>query len=1100
MITRKNIHPATMPATTDRNRAEHPGLRVSIGNLSARADVTPPPNSGYGDAVTITGFFSSFETGDPQPVGPALKVGTGPRWSPTAKAAVGFTGLKALRYSGTGPARTLLFEVDVPITEHSELSYVVLPESDAQPTYRSTFVALDLEFDDGTTLSDHTAQSQGDSKTLYLDQWNLVRHRLATHTGRRARRIFLTLAPPTGAEMTGWLDDVRLAERPIEPRDPVDHVRTTRGTHSTGEFSRGNNIPATAVPHGFNFWTPVTDAGATNWLYQYHRHNNAENRPELQAFALSHEPSPWMGDRHTFQVMPSLGQITADRKRRALAFGHENETDRPHHYGVRFDNGITTDIAPTDHAALFRFTFPGGHGNLLFDNTANRGGLRLDARKKTLTAHTWVRSNLSTGARRMYVYATFDQPPVRAAKLRKPFYRTVTGYLAFDAPQVTMRIATSLISLDQARRNLDQEIPTGTTFDQVRAAAREQWQDLLGRVELEGATEDQLTTFYSNMYRLFLYPNSAYENTPSGDKHASPVRPRRWPSTRTRTGAKVLPGRLHVNNGFWDTYRTTWPAYALLTPARAAELADGFVQQYREGGWIARWSSPGYANLMTGTSSDVAFADLYLKNVRAFDIHSAYDAALKNATVTPTGQGVGRKGLDRSIFLGYTPTTTHEGLSWALEGCINDSAIANLSEALLREAAPDDPRRAEYHDNAVYFRHRAQQYAHHFDPANGFFQGRTAQGDWRHPPGLLDPTAWGGDYTETNAWNAAFSAPHDGPGLAALHGGTRQLEAKLDTFFTTPETGRVTGAYGGVIHEMTEARDIRLGQYGHSNQPSHHIPYTYNHAGAPAKTQAVVREVLARCYLGSEIGQGYPGDEDNGEMSAWYLFSALGLYPLEVGSPVYTLGSPLFPKATIHLENGKDIVINAPGNTAETVYVRSLRVNGEPHPTSSLTHTTLTGGAVLDFEMSTEPTDWATGHATTRAPAPLTHLTGTATSSDRTDLPALSDQTTRTTTPFHTPKPTIEYTVDGDPRPLAVYTLTSSAKKHDPRAWTLEGSDDRTHWTLLDQRRGQTFRWRRQTRPFALREPAAHRYYRLKITESGTHLALAQWELLAEAR
>jgi predicted alpha-1,2-mannosidase len=1036
--------------------------------------------------VTITGFFSSFETGDPQPVDPALQVGPGPGKSPTAKIGAAFTGLSALRYDS--PGRKLLFEVDIPITEHTELSHLVIPESDAEPTYRSTFVALDIEFDDGTTAG-FSAEQQGESKTLYLDQWNLVRHRLGAHTGRTARKILLDVA----ADATGWLDDVTVTERPIETREPVDHVRTTRGTHSSGDFSRGNNIPATAVPHGFNFWTPVTDAGATNWLYQYHRHNNADNRPQLQAFALSHEPSPWMGDRHTFQVMPGNGEVVTDRQARALAFGHDNETDRPHHYGVRFDNGITTDIAPTDHAALFRFTFPGDGGWLLFDNTANRGGLRLDVRRGTVTGHTWVRSRLSTGARRMFVYATFDQQPTQGRKIREPFYRTVTGYLRFDAPEVTMRIATSLISLNQAQRNLEQEIPPETTFEQVRADARAQWQDILGRIELEGATEDQLTTFYSNMYRLFLYPNSGHESTPSGDKHASPVLRRCRPSTRKRTGAKIIDGKMYVNNGFWDTYRTTWPAYALLTPARAGELVDGFVQQFREGGWISRWSSPGYANLMTGTSSDVAFADAYLKGVHGFDVDSAYAAAIRNATVTPTGQGVGRKGLDKSIFLGFTPTSTGEGLSWALEGCINDFGIANLSEALLRQAAPDDPRRAEYRDNTLYFRQRALHYVHHFDPANGFFQGRRPDGTWRHGPGALDPGAWGGDYTETNAWNTAFSVPHDGPGLAALHGGPEQLEAKLDAFFATPETGRNPGAYGGVIHEMTEARDIRLGQYGHSNQPSHHIPYSYNHAGAPAKTQAIVREVLSRCYLGSEIGQGYPGDEDNGEMSAWYLFGALGFYPLEVGSPVYAIGSPLFTKATIHLENGNDIVVNAPGNTAATVYVRGLRINGEPHNSPSLDHAVLTEGAVLDFEMSAEPTDWASGHATAKTPAPLTPLDGTS------EISALSDKTTRTEATFPTRTPTIEFTAH-EPRAVAVYTLTSSRRRGDPVSWVLEGSDDHETWDVLDERTGQVFRWRRQTRPFALPEPAARKHYRLRITGSTAHLRLAQWELLAEAQ
>jgi predicted alpha-1,2-mannosidase len=1045
--------------------------------------------------VTHTGFFSSFEAGHPQPVDPGLQVDSGPSRSPTAKTGVGFSGLRALRYSATGVA--VLFDVDVLVTEHSELSYVVFPESDDEPTYRSTFVAVEVEFDDGSRAG-FSAAEQGLSKTLYLDQWNLVRQRLGAFAGRSIRRILLDL----GGDAAGWIDDVRVAERPVEPRELVDYVRTTRGTHSSGDFSRGNNFPATAVPHGFNFWTPVTNARATNWLYEYHRRNNTDNRPALEAFGLSHEPSPWMGDRHTFQVMPGIGNVVPEPRGRALAFDHDNETDRPHHYGVRFDNGITTDIAPTDHGAVFRFTFPGDQGWLLFDNTANRGGLRLNLADNTVTGHTWVRSRLSTGARRMFVYATFDRPAALGRKIRKPFYRTVTGYLEFNDSQVTMRIATSLINLEQARRNLEQEIPAGTSFEQIREGARQQWQDILGRIEIEGATEDQFTTFYSNLYRLFLYPNSGYENTPTGDKHASPV-VRQWlPSTRKRTGATVVDGRMYVNNGFWDTYRTTWPAYALLAPSRCAQMVDGFVQQHREGGWIARWSSPGYADLMTGTSSDVAFADVYLKGVRDFDVQSAYDAALRNATVTPTDKGVGRKGLHRSIFLGYTPTSTPEGLSWALEGCINDFGIANLSDALLRECAASEPRRAEYRDNAAYFRQRALHYVHHFDERVGFFQGRDSAGHWRHEPSDFDPTAWGGDYTETNAWNTAFSVPHDGAGLAALYGGAKQLESKLDTFFATPETGRCPGAYGGIIHEMTEARDIRLGQYGHSNQPSHHIPYIYSYAGAQSKTQAIVREVLSRCYLGSELGQGYPGDEDNGEMSAWYIFSALGFYPLAVGSPDYAVGSPLFTKATVHLENGKDIVINAPGNDASTVYVRNLRVNGTAHTSSSLPHSALANGAVLDFEMSKEPTNWASAGVTAKPPNPLSHLPGDAWSSDQANVAALFDKTTRTDVTFNSEKPTVVYTVEGALRPLRIYTLTSGGRNGDPRSWALESSDDREHWTVLDERHDQVFRWRRQTRPFAIEHPAAHPYYRLRITDGGDaeHLSLAQWELLAETR
>ncbi|WP_414637641.1 GH92 family glycosyl hydrolase [Amycolatopsis sp.] len=983
-------------------------------------------------------FRSSFEEGDPVP-----RTGTpggGPERSPAAKRGAGFTGPRALRFTGRDGGT--LFEVDLETAEYDELSYVVFPDRDAE--YTSTRTFLDVEFADGGTLTEPL-----DGKALYPDQWNLVRRPLPP--GRRIRAITLT------AHGTGWIDDVRIANRPPRGADPVDWVRTTRGTHSSSEFSRGNTFPAVAVPHGFNFWTPVTDSHSTTWLYEYHRRNNAANRPVLAGFALSHQPSPWMGDRHTFHVIPGG----------PLAFGHENEAGHPHHYGVAFDNGTTVNLAPTDHAAMFHFAFS-GEATVRFH--CAKGSVRVSP-KGTVTGHTRVRSRLSAGARRMFVYGTFDQPGHRAG-------RTLT----FDTPTVRLRIATSLISLAQARRNLEREIPAGTSFERVRDEARKAWQELLGRIELDGATEDQRTTFYSGLYRLFLYPNSGHEETPKGRRHASPVRRRWWPSTRRRSGAKIVDGPMSVNNGFWDTYRTCWPAYALLAPRRCGELIEGFVQQFREGGWISRWSSPGYANLMTGTSSDVAFADAYLKGVRGFDVEAAYQAALRNATVPPAHKAVGRKGLRESIFLGYTPSTTPEGMSWALEACVNDFGIANLAGALGKT------------DDARYFHQRALHYVHHFDERTGFFQGRHRDGRWRWSPAEYDPTVWGFDYTETDGWNMAFTVPHDGTGLANLLGGRAALESKLDTFFATPETGRRPGSYGGIIHEMTEAADLRLGQYGHSNQPSHHIPFMYHYAGAPAKAQKVVREVLDRCYLGSEIGQGYPGDEDNGEMSAWYVFASLGLYPLAVGSPVYVLGAPLFSGAKIALENGGTVRITASGSGP---YVAGLRVNGEPSTRLWITHDELATGARLDFTLSETPAQWG------EVPPSLT--TGSARPSPLTDLTepgrgVLFDDTSRTQLTYTGQAATIEYTVDGPVRPVEIYTLTCGTRGA-PAAWTLEGSDDATTWQVLDERADETFSWRRQTRPFALAEPAARRHWRLRVRRTdGRRLSLAQWELLARER
>ncbi|MEU3270079.1 GH92 family glycosyl hydrolase [Saccharomonospora sp. NPDC006951] len=1036
-------------------------------------------------------FFTSFEEGDPQPgTGQRLRVhvGAGPTRPLAARAGRGCTGAGALYYTTTveGPARAGLFTVDIPVSEDTELSYVVLPESDAEPTYFSTFVAVDLEFADGATLSGlspaATAKANGESKKLYLDQWNPVRLPVGEFAqGRTITAIVLTTANPAeGHEISGWIDDLRVGARKPVPTDPVDLVRTTRGTHSGKDFSRGNCFPATAVPNGFNFWTPVTDAGALDWPYHYQDH-------ALQAFSLSHLPSPWVGDRHTFQVMPGTGEVVTDRVARALSFSHERETDLPFHYGVRFDGGISTDIAPADHGAIFRFGFPGEGGWLLFDNARNRGGLRIDTAARTVTGHTWVRSRSASGARRMFVYATFDERPVEGRRLTSARRRAVTGYLRFSSSVVTMRIATSLLSVDQAKRNLDDEVAAPLTFEQVRDAARQRWRDLLGRVEVSGATTDELVTLYSCLYRLFLYPNSAHENTPEGTRHASPVLCRRWPSTRRRTGAAVRPGTMSVNNGFWDTYRTAWPAYALLAPELAGALLDGFVRQYQEGGWISRWSCPGYADAMVGTGSDVVFADAYLKGVRGFDVEAAYAAAVKNATVSPARADVGRKGLGESIFLGYTPTSTREGLSWALENCVNDFGLANWAHALGNT------------DDAAYFRSRAAQYVHHFDRSTGFFQGRTVLGGPRWDSRSYDPAVWGYDYAETNGWNTAFSAPHDVAGLSALHGGNSALESVVDTFFGTPETGRRTGSYRKVIHEMTEAAAVRLGQYGHSNQPSHHIPYVYALIGAPAKTQRIVREVLGRCYLGSDLGQGYPGDEDNGEMSAWYVLSALGLYPLAVGSPWYVIGSPLFRHAVVHLGGGADLVVNAPDNTDDNVFVQGLRVDGIPHEQPWIAHSVIAAGAVLDFDMGPEPSSWGTTAAVEPVePSPLRDLAGTASSSDGTDVRKLFDDTTATEVAFRSATPTVEHTANYEAGTVKLYTLTSASRDDDPKAWVLEGSDDGLSWTVLDSRAGESFAWRRQTRAFAVPEPRPFRRHRLRITDSRRQrLRLAQWELLA---
>ncbi|SBT91035.1 alpha-1,2-mannosidase, putative [Streptomyces sp. DI166] len=1049
-----------------------------------------------------------FSTGGgetPVPQDMLSLVDRGPSGSPTAKAGAGFTGKRALRYAGrhTADGRAYsynkIFDVNVAVGRDTRLSYRIFPSmADRDLDYDATNVSVDLAFTDGTYLSDlratdqHgfplTPRGQGDSKILYVNQWNNVVSRIGSvAAGKTVDRILVAYDSPKGpAKFRGWLDDVTLERAPREkPKAHLsDYAVTTRGTNSSGGFSRGNNFPATAVPHGFNFWTPVTNAGSLSWLYDYARANNDDNLPTVQAFSASHEPSPWMGDRQTFQVMPSAASGTPQtgREARELAFRHENETARPYYYGVRFENGLRAEMAPTDHAAVMRFTYPGSDASVLFDNVTDQAGLTLDKDSGTFTGYSDVKSGLSTGATRLFVYGEFDKPVSEGDS------SGVKGYLRFDAGKdrkVTLRLATSLISVDQAKANLRQEIPDGTSFEAVKKRAQRQWDRILGKVEVEGATPDQLTTLYSSLYRLYLYPNSGFEKVGSKYQYASPFSPMPNPDTPTHTGAKIVDGKVYVNNGFWDTYRTTWPAYSLLTPSQAGEMVDGFVQQYKDGGWTSRWSSPGYADLMTGTSSDVAFADAYVKGVD-FDAEAAYDAAVKNATVVPPSSGVGRKGMATSPFLGYTSTDTHEGLSWALEGYLNDYGIARMGQELYKKTG-----KKRYQEESAYFLDRAQDYVNLFDSEAGFFQGRNAKGDWRVESKKYDPRVWGYDYTETNGWGYAFTAPQDSRGLANLYGGRTKLADKLDEYFSTPETASpdFVGSYGGVIHEMTEARDVRMGMYGHSNQVAHHAIYMYDAAGQPWKAQKNVREVLSRLYTGSEIGQGYHGDEDNGEQSAWYLFSALGFYPLVMGSGEYAVGSPLFTKATVHLENGRKLVVKAPRNSARNVYVQGLKVNGRSWNSTSLPHSVLAKGAVLEFEMGSKPSAWGTG----RNAAPVSITQDDKVPAPRADVikgeGALFDNTSgtnATVTSVDLPTPEGAEAVQ--------YTLTSADRAKAPTGWTLQGSQDGAEWKTLDRRTGESFAWDRQTRAFSVKAPGSYQKYRLVLDGEGT---LSEVELLA---
>jgi predicted alpha-1,2-mannosidase len=879
-----------------------------------------------------------------------------------------------------------------------------LPEGQTEPAvddldgfWAATAFALDIVFTDGTRLSEGGARDQArahdqaraddqygdavtpaaqdDARKQWVDQWNRRTVDLSAHAGKVVDRLEARLgrpdrpAPDTGSgrAVRGWLDDVRI--EPAGPATgalpagarPLDHVRTTRGTHSSGTFSRGNNAPLVGLPHGGVFGLPMTNASDGRWPYAYQEHNRpSDNRPTIQAFATSHLPSPWMADRGVFQVMPSpQTEPDVDRTARALGFDHVDELDGPHRYRVALDHGVTAEMTAGEFALGFRFMSVRSvvldhHGVLrscevrVEDHTVVVDAL-LDDRAETPPHHVHLRIGNAIAEHTAFV----------DGELR--------GWVEVDG-DTDVLLGISTVSAEDAVTNL----AAAGDFDAMRRHAEDRWTAELDTLQVEGATPDQLVSLYSGLYRAFLYPTRAgetalvHQTDPAGrPRHRSPYGDVLTEPIRDEPGPEVVDGPLTTTNGFWDTYRTAWPLLALLTPDTAADLAEGVVGHFTDGGWTPRWSAPGAEDVMTGTTSDTVFADLVAKGVDGFDVAQAYRSAVRNATVPSPDRRVGRKGSLPGDFRGYVDTATGEGMSWTLDAAINDWGVAVLANAMADRAAADDDAAGEarYRAEHEWFARRSLQYRNVFDRERGFFIGRTPDGAWRED---FDPDVWGSDYTETNAWGTMFTAPHDGAGVVDLHGGPAAFDDAFARFWARRETGGTdrSGSYGFAIHEMTEARDIRMGMLGLSNQPAHHVPFFPMFTGRHDDAHRIVRECLDRLFVGSDLGQGYPGDEDNGEMSAWYVFATIGLYPLAPSTGTYVIVPPSVRRTVLNRAGGPPTVIETTGDGR---FIASVTVDGEPWTSISIPHAVVVGAARIVVALSETPTGWASDTRPTSA-------------------------------------------------------------------------------------------------------------------------------------
>ena len=724
----------------------------------------------------------------------------------------------------------------------------------------------------------------------------------------------------------------------IDPiMDPVEYVSPLIGSDSKADLSNGNTYPAIAMPWGMNFWTPQTGKAGDGFIYVY-------NADKIRGFKQTHQASNWINYYGQFALMPGTGKIKFDEDERASWFSHKSEISRPYYYSVYLaEPGITTEITTTERAAAFQFTFPQTDSSyIVIDALDNGSYVKIIPGENKIIGYTTKNAGSVPDNFKNYFVLYFSRPFSRTAVFSGDTLQSNTlenlsdhagaiiGFNTKQGEKIYVRVASSFISPEQAELNL-QEIGNND-FETVKHQSKNAWNRELGRIKIDGATTEQARTFYSCLFRTMLFPRKFYEiDAAKKVVHYSPF------------NGKVLPGYMFTDNGYFDTFRALFPLLSIMYPELYAQILEGMTNAYKESGWLPEWTSPGHHRRVTfGAYSAAIISDAYIKGIRGYNIDTLYQAILKNTVSEPPKSisSVGRLGVTYYNKLGYVPydVNVKENTARTLEYAYLDFTIYQLARALNR------PKK-----EIELFATRSQNYKNHFDPSTGLMRGRNKNGQFQSP---FNPFKWGDAFTEGNSWHYTWAVVNDVQGLINLMGSKEKFVAKLDSVFTQPQTYN-DSYYGKVIHEIREMQVANMGQYVHGNQPMQHVIYLYNYAGAPWKAQYWAREIMNRLYNASPAG--YCGDEDTGQTSAWYIFSALGFYPVAPGTDQYILGVPLFKKVVLELTNGKRITINAKNNNQSNRYIFGLTVNGISYTKNWLSHETLLQGASLDFDMSATP-------------------------------------------------------------------------------------------------------------------------------------------------
>lgn len=718
-----------------------------------------------------------------------------------------------------------------------------------------------------------------------------------------------------------------------QSRDLVQFVNTLQGTHSTPEYSSGNTYPATALPFGMHFWSPQTGENGNGWKYQY-------QASSIRGFGLTHQCSPWMNDYGVFSLMPEVGTLQLKDGDRASAFQHKNETAKPDYYKVQFDNGITTEISPTVRGAGFQISFPKtGDAFLVFDGYTGFSDIQIHPKEQKITGY--VHNGLFIpGNFKNYFVLTFDQPLTgygtydATTGTAKSGSESVSGdkkgaYLKFKKGiKLNIRIAASYISARQADITFSREVQ-GKTFDQLHKEAHDIWNKELHKIVVEGGQPDQMATFYSCLYHASLFPCRFFEY--DADNH---------PVYYSPNDGKLYAGYFYTDEGYWDTFRAQFPLNNITQTKLQGRYMQSILAVGQQRGWLPSWSFPGETGgVMIGNHAISLLADAWVKGIHSFNPDTALKYYLHEALGSEPDGRFGRKDWASYFTLGYIPDSKDVSGATAktLEYCYDDFCGYML---------------AKLTNNKFYekvFARQLYNYRNVFNPETGFMQGKDSMGNWTAD---FNPYEWGNPFVEGNSWHYTWSVFHDVQGLIDLMGGNKKFTEKIDALFAASDSIDV-GSYGQMIHEMREMVTAKMGQYAQGNEPIEHLPYLYNYAGQPWKTQKTVRMIMDRLY--SAGPEGYPGDEDEGQMASWYVLSALGIYSVCPGTDQYVIGSPVFKKATIHLENGNQFVIDAKNNTKTNVYINAARLNNSAFSKNYLTYKEIMQGGKLELDMSDRP-------------------------------------------------------------------------------------------------------------------------------------------------